>query len=402
MSTASNRPATSLTFRTSSAFSHSLRSIETDGFGRWSVGLLITIVFLVAWVGWFFTARIVVYSVTDRARLEVAGAVHPVGAPVSGRVISVHMAVGRQVRAGDVLVELEGDMARLQLAEERFRRKSLISQPDQLSRELAAETQSLDEQRQAAERTIEESRARYAEADATALFAEQQLERNKRLNESGLVSQADLNRATADAQQRRAAAQALNLAVARLQQDQQSKISQQVARIERLNREMNSLRGSIETEAATVERLEQETERRRIRAPVDGRLGEIADLRVGSFISEGDKVATVVPAGELRIIADFLPAAALGRVRAGQSARLRLDGFPWTQFGSISATVASVASEARDARVRVELIVHPDPSSPIPLQHGLPGTVEVEVERVSPAELVLRAAGKRFGATSGS
>jgi hypothetical protein len=46
--------------------------------------LLITIVFLVAWVGWFFTARIVVYSVTDRARLEVDSAVHlPVpGSPI--------------------------------------------------------------------------------------------------------------------------------------------------------------------------------------------------------------------------------------------------------------------------------------------------------------------------------
>ena len=108
-----NRAGSQLTFRTSGAFSRSLRSIQTDGFGRWSVGLLITILFLIGWVAWFFTARIVVYSVADRARLEVDRAIHPVGAPVSGRVISVHMAVGREVRAGDVLVELEGDMARL-------------------------------------------------------------------------------------------------------------------------------------------------------------------------------------------------------------------------------------------------------------------------------------------------
>ena len=33
----------------------------------------------------------------------------------------------------------------------------------------------------------------------------------------------------------------------------------------------------------------------------------------------------------------------------------------------------------------------------IPLQHGLPGTVEVEVERVSPATLVLREVGKHLG-----
>ena len=33
----------------------------------------------------------------------------------------------------------------------------------------------------------------------------------------------------------------------------------------------------------------------------------------------------------------------------------------------------------------------------IPLEHGLPGSTEVEVERVSPALLVLRAAGQFLG-----
>jgi hypothetical protein len=56
--------------------------------------------------------------------------------------------------------------------------------------------------------------------------------------------------------------------------------------------------------------------------------------------------------------------------------------------------VRRVASEVRDGRVRIELGVQPDGASPIPLQHGLPGTVEVQVERVTPAALVLRCAGK--------
>jgi hypothetical protein len=95
----------------------------------------------------------------------------------------------------------------------------------------------------------------------------------------------------------------------------------------------------------------------------------------------------------LKIMMDFLPPAALGRIQPGQPARLRLEGFPWTQYGAVSATVASMASEVRDGWVRVELAVRPDAASPIPLQHGLPGTVAVEVAHVSPATLVLRTAG---------
>jgi hypothetical protein len=103
-----------------------------------------------------------------------------------------------------------------------------------------------------------------------------------------------------------------------------------------------------------------------------------------------------IPPGMLKIMTDFLPPAALGRIQPGQPARLRLEGFPWTQYGAVSATVASVASEVRDGWVRVELAVHPDAAPPIPLQHGLPGTVEVEVDHVSPATLVLRTAGLLF------
>jgi membrane fusion protein (multidrug efflux system) len=42
----------------------------------------------------------------------------------------------------------------------------------------------------------------------------------------------------------------------------------------------------------------------------------------------------------------------------------------------------------------VELLVDPAYNGVIPIQHGLIGTLEVEVDRVSPAALVLRNAGK--------
>jgi membrane fusion protein (multidrug efflux system) len=88
---------------------------------------------------------------------------------------------------------------------------------------------------------------------------------------------------------------------------------------------------------------------------------------------------------------------ALGRLHPGQPAHLRLTGFPWTQYGSLAATVTTVAHERRDGQVRVELELASHLAFPIPLQHGMPGTLEVEVERVAPAMLLLRSIGKRLG-----
>ena len=80
--------------------------------------------------------------------------------------------------------------------------------------------------------------------------------------------------------------------------------------------------------------------------------------------------------------------------KAVDPARLRLDGFPWAQWGMVSARVRTVGAEAREGAVRVELALVGRGETRIPLEHGLPGSVEVEVERVSPAVLLLRAAGQ--------
>jgi multidrug resistance efflux pump len=144
----------------SSAFSSSLRSLRLDSFGPSGVVLLITSIFLGIWTAWFFLARVSVYSVSDQARLEVDRAVPPVGASVGGKVIAVRMAVGSEVEAGDLLVELESDVGRLQLAEERARRTSLMSQPDAFNQEIAAEERTLDQQQQASHQAIEEAGAR--------------------------------------------------------------------------------------------------------------------------------------------------------------------------------------------------------------------------------------------------
>jgi hypothetical protein len=99
------------------------------------------------------------------------------------------------------------------------------------------------------------------------------------------------------------------------------------------------------------------------------------------------------PMGTLTIAALFQSSVALGRIRPGQPARVRFGGFPWTQYGSAPARVSNVAGELGDGRIRVGLTLEPGVLSKIPYQHGLTALVDVEIERVSPATLVLRSAG---------
>jgi multidrug resistance efflux pump len=378
----------------STVFFRSIRALEADDARRPMLALLFAAVLLAAWTAWFFLAHIAMYEVTDKADLEVDRAAHPVEAQFTGRVVSSQLALDREVRAGDVLVELDADAQQLQLKEERTRLAALVPQLAALQSEIATEEKAWQQEQQAAKLGLDESAARSREAEASAHLAEDEAKREAQLFTESVVSEVDLHRARAAAQERRAAAESLQLATSRLDPQQRTQESERLARIQEIRTQLIQMQGQQATVSAEIERLQGEVRRRSIQAPVDGTLGEVASLRVGSVVREGERLAAVVPSGNLRIVANFLPPDALGRIKPSQTARLRLEGFPWAQFGSVNATVSSVANEIRDGRIRVELAVDSNGNSRIPLQHGLPGTVEVEVDRITPASLVLRIAGR--------
>jgi multidrug resistance efflux pump len=185
----------------------------------------------------------------------------------------------------------------------------------------------------------------------------------------------------------------LKLGATRQEQDRATQASERKARVAKLRREAAELEADAATEEAAIRRLEHDIAQRVIRAPVTGRIGEAAEFRVGSVARPADRLGAIVPAGKPRGVA-FFPAATVGHIRPGQAARLRLDGFPWAQYGTVPAAVADVGNEPSGGLIRVELTLRPAPDSPILIEHGLPGSAEVEVEYVSPAVLVLRAAGQ--------
>ncbi len=383
----------------STPFSRSMRSLEADGFHHSMLGLLVGLGLLAMWAAWCVLADVPVYEVTDDARLEVDRAMHPIQSRVAGRIVEVRLAIGQDVRAGDVLVELDATRQRLDLDEERSRRSALAAERDRVQREIEAETRALADERRASEVALDQARAQTTQAQAAASFADTEAERIGRLRTEGLVNELEFLRADAEARKGRAGAEAARLAVTRLEKEQQSRESDRRARIERLRSDVTRLDGRIATTEATMKGLEYEIEERQIKAPVPGQLAEAADLRVGGMIGDGYRVGTVVPPGRLRAVAHFAPADALGRVRRGQAARLRLVGFPWAQYGVIPARVTRVSGEIRSERVRVELEILAPSVSAIPFQHGLPGSIEVEVERVTPATLVLRSAGRLLRTT---
>jgi multidrug resistance efflux pump len=371
----------------SSPFARSVRAIESERKRGW-VPVVVAAVLLAMWSTWFLFSRIPLYETSTTARIEATAATYPIDARMAGRAVRVNLAVGAPVGAGDVLVELEADAERLALEQSRARLAALDPEIAAIRREIAAEERGIDDERRSTAGARDEQRAILRETRAALGLAEEEARRLARLRSGGLISEQEDARARSEVEQRRAASEAAASALARIDQEQKTRESDRFVRIQRLRGTLSRLEGEGATSAAAVKRFEYEVERRVLRAPVAGRIGEAMDLKTGAAVREGERLAAIVPDGPLRVVAQFAPASAFGRVFTGQPGTVRLEGFPWAEYGSLRARVTRVANEMRDGLVRVELDVTGMPAA-LPISHALPGTVEIEVERVRPAGLVL-------------
>ena len=376
------------------AFTRSLHALGADRFRGTFLAMLGATLILGCWLAWSFLGRVSLFEVTESARIEAGRAIHPVEAPISGRVTQVNLIMGREVKPGDPLVEVEADGQQLELQQERTRLLAIEPELRALRGQLTSEELTRKQEQEHLAATVEEARALLRQNQAPSRYADEESERLARLRKEGLVSERDHSKGQADAQKERGNLETLGASINRLERERTTKDAERAARIQQLRTDVARLEGQAQMSDATINRLKFEVQRRTIRAAVGGRLGDVAILRLGAYVAAGQRLAAIIPSGDLVIIADFPPAGAIGRIRAGQPARLRLAGYPWAQYGSVPARVMNVASEIRDGKVRVELAIEGRPESGVPLQHGLPGAVEVEVERIAPATLLLRNAGK--------
>lgn len=378
-------------------FSTTSRSLADDRGTAARIAWAVSAVTLATWLGWFFFSSVSVVEVSQRARVEVRQATHLVTTAVPGRIVHRALTLGQPVAAGDVLAELDSTADTLRLREAQAQHSALVARVAALRLETGAREQAGAQDAQAATAAVQGALARVQEASAAAAFANDRDRRLRAESDAGSVATVEALQARAESGKLAAARDALVAEVSRTRSDALTRMAQQRAQVEGLRGALAALQGDLASNEAALARLALDVEKHRIRAPVAGRVASVTPLATGETVAAGQPFATVLPEGEMVVVAEFEPAAALGRVRPGQSAVLRLDGFPWTQHGTVAATVRQVASEIREHSIRVELTpvaLSRGVAAGPPLQHGLPGSIEVMVEELAPAMMALRASGQ--------
>lgn len=375
-----------------SSFPQTIRSLKADRLRHRVVVVSFLLAMIASWLAWFTLARIPVYRVSERARLEVSRVAHPVVSRVVGDVVENRLRLGDEVSVGDVLVRLDDSAPQLALREGQAKAADLERRLEAVDRETAAEERALKAFRKAAPVAVAELESRLREAKARERFAAFSAESFEELRRRKSASAEEYLKAVTESEAASAVVKATQVGIDKLREDQKVQELDRERRLAELQRNRAEVAGQLTVQQTTLARLQHEAEQRVIRSPVSGYVAQTRNFPIGASVATGTTLGYVVPPSHPHVIALF-PSSDAGRLRAGQKAQLRLDGFPWLQYGSLKARVQRVASESQDGLLRAELSISDPPSLQIPVEHGLSGSVHVQVERVSPAVLLLRVAG---------
>ena len=378
-----------------SSFIHTMRSLEHAE--RRALWLAPALVVLAAWLVWMTCARVAVYASAARARIEVSRMANRVSALEEGKIVMLRCELGRRVERGEVLVEIDSSVERAQLGEQLADLSSMRARAAAIRDQIAAERGRRESRSRMDQLATEQAAFGRQQAEVAATRQQELTTIAQQLHEQRFAPRVDAVNAEADLVGTRLRLANAGVEIERLRASQQYEDRSELAKIAELKRQLAELEAEQPLKAAAIETAQAKIARRRIVAPVSGRLGNITRLQVGDVIKPGEVIATVIPADDVHVVAELAPDDAVGRVLPGQPARVRLSAFSWLEFGTVDATVTHVANEPLDGTIRVELVVNPRRLRDIPIQHGLTGTVDIQTDDVAPWVLLMRSIGATFG-----
>lgn len=375
-------------------FTQTMRAMRADHPKYLVTGKLLILLVMAVWGYWFFASSMVLYETSAECRLELRPAPMRVESELRGTVVRHNLELGRQVQRGEVLLVLDG--RRLQLQRQTVAAEAQLLETNVLAnrRRLDALAEALVYLRRVARLKRVENEAQVRGVESSSLQAQREQQAGQRLAAAGLLADIEAARLAGEEQRSRALLEAEQVRLEREGVDQSQAEARLQAEVLELEAEIAAYEAQIQVLQRRLAEFDFRLARLQLTAPSDGVLAAVGQFPVGAFLDEGETIATLLPRGQLTATAEFEPRQALGRIGVGQSARIKLDGFPWTQFGYLPARVTAIAGEVREARVQVEMALEDAASYGAPLQHGQPGLVEIEVERVSPAQLLWRMLGK--------
>ena len=259
--------------------------------------------------------------------LQPLGAERPIKAPFGGIVKEILVREGQAVKTGQALMRFDAEVSEKRAQTLKTQLKLEVKRFDEESRAIKARVSSLRERKEGLKRALLTEEEIYT--NIIPLAQQGAFKRTELLRQRNRVEQLESEVAQAQANLQEVQAQLLKM-------------------------EQESLREISDLERQLVE-VEDTLSKEILSSPVDGLVFGLVPSSPGYATSAGEILVNVVPGGVLEAKI-FVTNRDVGFLKKGMKAQVRVDAFPYTQFGSLPGTLKSVGT----------LPIKPDAQNPQP------------------------------------
>ncbi|MBF0101806.1 MAG: HlyD family efflux transporter periplasmic adaptor subunit [Desulfobacterales bacterium] len=117
---------------------------------------------------------------------------------------------------------------------------------------------------------------------------------------------------------------------------------------EKISMDTKRLEAEITNTKEELEILNQRMIRTTIQMPVTGIISEFQVKNPGEVVTEGKMIAIVIPENTLLLVRAFVPSRDVGFVTEGLAAKIKVDAYPFQQYGTIGAKVMKVYADIKE------------------------------------------------------
>jgi len=259
--------------------------------------------------------------------LQPLGAERPIKAPFGGIVKEILVREGQAVKTGQALMRFDAEVSEKRAQTLKTQLKLEVKRFEEESRAIKARVSSLRERKEGLKRALLTEEEIYT--NIIPLAQQGAFKRTELLRQRNRVEQLESEVAQARANLQEVQAQLLKM-------------------------EQESLREISDLERQLVE-IEDTLSKEILSSPVDGLVFGLVPSSPGYATSAGEILVNVVPGGVLEAKI-FVTNRDVGFLKKGMKAQVRVDAFPYTQFGSLPGTLKSVGT----------LPIKPDAQNPQP------------------------------------
>ena len=327
----------------------------------------------VTFVGWLSIARTDEILIAQ-GKLEPIGKVKEIQIPTGGVAESILVESGDLVEKGDVLIELNAEIAE----------QNLLSITDQLNQKKTQLKLKNDEIKMTRLLSKEEIKSNQIELQ----LEEDLLKKYKLLFESGAYSEIDF------LQQKNKVKQLKIL----IEKDKLESKKTEVLLSQQLKELESDISGLISKKIAANVNLGYQS----IKSPVKGVVFDLKPTNVGFVAQTSQPIMKIVPIENLEANV-LVPTDKIGFVRKGMAVDISIDSFPASDFGVLEGSVSFIGSDALPPNSSSEIRTFSFPvtidlsdqflnlkdGNSLPLQTGMSLTANIKLRKVSYLRLLL-------------